>query len=806
MVVLSQISADDSNATYRMQILRKGILFGYIDNDDNDNLPSNSVAITQDRFGHTVIVADVDNDNHNETIIVGKDYLKIFGNESYLQSAPPLELLLNDGLVSPDMAGGALVSDIDQDLDNELLIGCNNGTLLILEITDSGSDTLSYSVLYRNDFGSSLGKRSSIEFFDYDNDGVKEIIFGDNFGKITILGYGSPPTVTVTSPSMDTVTSLAAVEITWNAQAFITMHHYDLYVNNAFVGRAGAGQTTFLATLIEGENIVNITGYDILGINSSDYVRITQSLAPPSVIISSPTDNFLTRASSIQVDYSYFDPGDNFDHVEIYRNGSVVEASTTATTYLIPLPTDGIWNITIVAEDTFGNRGKDAVFVIRDNTSPEFAGQTILGSQVLGSGTIDIQSSDSIVLTTTISDNFDIQQVNATVSGNGYNETFTMTLQSGTPATGAIYSVTLNLSALDLGNYQIQIFVIDDAGNSQSQSFNFTLVNLIAIPWILQSYNLYYVAGGSLVTIILVTLLAVAIRRRVVNLGWQKEIVAVSYVFNGLPCVYIQNVPELVKDELLFGGALTGIRGILEEITGEKSTLEIQTVEMNQKIVLICPGEFGDAVLMVNKIKPIHKSKLKEFTQFFEKEYRHTLKQEDQIFTPETFRAASILVESFFGINENIQLVDDCEFEVIEEPPDIDLGTRAISMDQVQDLPPTPEETTAATEAYTTRPEIETTQPPIDRREPVTKKMEIPEEVSVESLIRQLPQQSQNVMIYTIELTQNAINSLLERKFDDAARISTIIIENLEQLLTSGTTNKRVDMVIKALLSVNSIV
>jgi hypothetical protein len=224
---------------------------------------------------------------------------------------------------------------------------------------------------------------------------------------------------------------------------------------------------------------------------------------------------------------------------------------------------------------------------------------------------------------------------------------------------------------------------------------------------------------------------------------------------------------------------------------------------MGQKKVLICPGNFGDSVLMVNKIKPIHKSKLIEFTKTFEDDYQHLLMNEDLLITPETFPGANILVQIHFGITEVMQLVDECEFE-------------EVTFEQVEEKTPThtiyepPTEQPTYEEPFTTyetKPEpVEPvqTQPevyPVKTEEP--SKPIIEPIKSIESLLKKLDPAGQKNLIDLIQITQTAINTILERDITTTRKLNTMLLEKMEQLLTSDKIPDQVNLLIQSVFSIS---
>ncbi|MCK5184302.1 MAG: hypothetical protein KAQ95_08350, partial [Candidatus Heimdallarchaeota archaeon] len=194
ILILSQPFSDPEEPITYLQILKRGK--NYDDNKEDDLLKTSSIT-TADNNGHTILVGDVANTGEIMTVIVGRDYLKMFEQYSYADPSPPLELIVNDGSSSPSLAGGAIIADIDNDTRNELIFGANNGTMYIGEVVDHGA-SYEFILEWSSDIGSSPGNREALTVFDFDEDGENEIIVGDNFGQIQIIGKSSPPEISIT--------------------------------------------------------------------------------------------------------------------------------------------------------------------------------------------------------------------------------------------------------------------------------------------------------------------------------------------------------------------------------------------------------------------------------------------------------------------------------------------------------------------------------------------------------------------------------------------------------------------------------
>ena len=222
----------------------------------------------------------------------------------------------------------------------------------------------------------------------------------------------------------------------------------------------------------------------------------------------------------------------------------------------------------------------------------------------------------------------------------------------------------MDLDNFTLGDYSLIFSINDKSGNSIDETFSITITEETILPWIMRGNNLLIVTIASTIAIIFVIISFATLRGPIANHGWQDEIVAVSYTMkSGLNCVYIPYAAGLIEDEQLFGGAMTGIMGILEEITGEKDIqFSVQVVEFGDRKLLIYSGIYGDTILMVDKSKPTLKKRLEKFAREFESKYKEAL--QDQRVNPNDFRGVEQIVAKHFGMSKYL--------ESLEETPEID--------------------------------------------------------------------------------------------------------------------------------------
>ena len=454
ILFLSQITDDDTLSTTQLQIFERAIN-KKIEDNLADNLPSESSPITEDQFGHTILVEDVDNDFTTEIIIVGKNYVKIFGLNTFNEASPSLLIDINDETY-PSMGGGAAVYDVDNDAENELIIGCNNGTLLILEVTDSDPDpdkeSLSSSIEWLGDFGATIGKRKSIISYDIDQDGENEIIFSDSFGQIIILGKSKPPTISINSPITGQTFSSNQISVEWSGSDDLAIHHYEIYLDEILYGKVHGTQTAFRILLTNSNHIIEVVVVDINGKNSSSTVSVKYSTEAPEVTIITPENNFLTTNSILSVEYTA-DFGSTYilDYYEIWVNDIRVFTGDDLQ-FDVSLSSDGVYNITVAAFNNGGYKGTSTVFVTKDTAGPLIDITFPLSGTATKFSSVELHwsASDSLA---------GISHYKIEMDGNFVSNT-----------TSKSYTVELNSD----GNYFLEVFAYDLLGNDNSDSVTLT--------------------------------------------------------------------------------------------------------------------------------------------------------------------------------------------------------------------------------------------------------------------------------------------------------------------------------------------
>ncbi|MHA1556465.1 MAG: Ig-like domain repeat protein, partial [Candidatus Heimdallarchaeota archaeon] len=382
-------------------------------------------------------------------------------------------------------------------------------------------------------------------------------------------------------------------------------------------------------------------------------------------------------------------------------------------------PTDE-HNLTITIYDRGGRSATTTVDVFVDKDNP-YLFNPIIDSTLLGpSGyTIEISENNTDIHNFTLSttDNSGIYQVNLNIYNENDSFSYLMTFDAEHSTSNVfVFDASVNFDDYTAGVYTIQFLITDNAGNTLSQTYILTVTleqqQVITTPsptnpvggnqWLMD--NLFTIvipsAAGILLILILASIITVVARKKGANRGWQDVIQAVAYVTKtGLTVTYIPYVEDLFADEQLFGGALTGVVGILGEITGEEEVaMSVQTIEYGGKRLLVCTGIFGNAILLVSEAKPILKDLLLKFILEFELTYKFTLSED--MLNLNDYDDVPIMVESYFGVRSermrNIQ-----ETPIAEETFDQHFNDFTSTEEQVVEVSETEEQVVEEPEELT---------------------------------------------------------------------------------------------------------
>ena len=474
------------------------------------------------------------------------------------------------------------------------------------------------------------------------------------------------PTIFISTPANNTITYNPIVYVQWAGNDVgVGISHFIVKINDQFFERTCYEKNYVYLILepIDGIYSIKVEAFDKASNTEQSIISLEVFVALPDFSANIPSI-FYTQTGEFQLNVSIINPQSGvrkiritLDNEEIksydYETAIQYSSFTTPSIQINASNYDtlfGTHSLAIYVVDYYKRESKQIYVINVDNELPEFVGSISIGTHVFNGDILEFTEGEvtQLLIIVSVSDNFDIKGVFLNIYGLGINNTLEFEEHLSRDITKE-YQLTLNISGLDIGDYQLSFTAIDKAGNLITVSYNITIIAQTIVPWLFQGANLYYFSFGMLLTALFISGLIVIVRASYLNRNWQQEIIAVIYVKKtGLTCTYVPYLPKLIQEEQLIGGAMIAVQGVLEEITHEEKRRTIETMELGNKSLLVILGEFGISVVIVQKVKPIHKEKLKNFTKEFEKIYQDPL-EALYFVDSESFNESTKLVEKYFG-------------------------------------------------------------------------------------------------------------------------------------------------------------
>ncbi|MFX1250120.1 MAG: Ig-like domain-containing protein [Promethearchaeota archaeon] len=250
------------------------------------------------------------------------------------------------------------------------------------------------------------------------------------------------PTVSITSPTNDTLTQQTSITVDWSgSDADSGIAYYEVFVNGTSQGTT-TSLTMSVSLSADGYHNITVVAYDNAGNSNQDTIWVLRDIDAPTITITSPANDTATNQGSLTVQWSGSDVGSGIDYYEVFLN-DVSQGTTTSLSMGVTLSADGYYNITVVAYDNVGHSNRDTIWVQRDTVDP----------------TISITSPANNTLTNQNSVTVDWSGTD-TDSGIDYYEVFVNDVSQGT-TTGLTMTVDLDAD----GYHNITVVAYDRAGN-----------------------------------------------------------------------------------------------------------------------------------------------------------------------------------------------------------------------------------------------------------------------------------------------------------------------------------------------------
>ncbi|MGC9779942.1 MAG: Ig-like domain-containing protein [Candidatus Heimdallarchaeota archaeon] len=172
-------------------------------------------------------------------------------------------------------------------------------------------------------------------------------------------------------------TSISSVFVSWYGEDNVGgtgLDKFELIVDGTSFDFSPDVLNTTILLSSEGPNEIRIIAWDFAGNSAFDFYIIAYDTQNPDVNITSPEDDFVTSSDTVNVKWNGFDEGAGIEYYEIIVNGTLVEIITDISTssYLVDLPEEKDYIITVKAVDFLGNFDEDTILVRRDADTPTF--------------------------------------------------------------------------------------------------------------------------------------------------------------------------------------------------------------------------------------------------------------------------------------------------------------------------------------------------------------------------------------------------------------------------------------------------
>ncbi len=290
-----------------------------------------------------------------------------------------------------------------------------------------------------------------------------------------------------------------SVTLSWNASDNVGINYLEIKVDNNNWTNVGNGSSYTLTNLTEGAHTVILRAYDYAGNTNETSIVFKVDTEKPTVHITSPENDTITNEGSVEVTWSGSD-NIGIDHYEIrVDNGNWINVGTD-TSYTLNMA-DGRHTIQVIAVDTAGNIGVDAIILTVDTTAPSV--------EITSPENNENITETYVVVSWSGSDNIGIDHYEVRIDGGDWMNVGTDT--------------SYNFTNLQEGKHTVEVKAVDTAGNTYTASVNFNIQHAGATPGFGLPTGMSIGILGGLIIIIIILAIAVYIARKKKTAAPQKE-------------------------------------------------------------------------------------------------------------------------------------------------------------------------------------------------------------------------------------------------------------------------------------------
>lgn len=265
----------------------------------------------------------------------------------------------------------------------------------------------------------------------------------------------SKPMIDFTHPENGTVIPETEIELAWNYSDNVGVVSIELSRDGVSWMDLGLNNSYPASNLSQGANEFHIRAFDEAGNNGTDHIEIIVDTTDPTVEILDPDNGTVVNASLILVKWTGSDDVTSIGSFSYRIGDGEWNDAGSNTSANISLPSEGEYRIRIRAEDLAGNTATDSIDITVDMTPPD----VFFVFPPEGYNTTDTSFNVSWAAYDTLS---------------GVME-FRLSIDGGMPL-GLLPSVTKNtLTGLSVGEHNIILSAVDNAGNGRTIEVNFTV-------------------------------------------------------------------------------------------------------------------------------------------------------------------------------------------------------------------------------------------------------------------------------------------------------------------------------------------
>ncbi|WXG41878.1 MAG: Ig-like domain-containing protein [Candidatus Freyarchaeum deiterrae] len=182
-----------------------------------------------------------------------------------------------------------------------------------------------------------------------------------------------PPTVTITSPTMGVLLNTSSVTVNWTGSDDTGISYYEVRNDSSSWINMGTSTSYTFTSLSDGSHTVYVMAFDLAGNNATTSVSFTVDTTPPTVTITSPSNNAMLNTSSVTVNWTGSDATSGISYFEVRIDGGTWLNASASLSHTFTGVSNGSHTVYVMAFDLAGNNVTASVPFNVDTTPPTVA-------------------------------------------------------------------------------------------------------------------------------------------------------------------------------------------------------------------------------------------------------------------------------------------------------------------------------------------------------------------------------------------------------------------------------------------------